>query len=136
MPSTTIEQLRREYISGLRRHVGTLQTELDQALAEIALAEQHLGITPAIDAPVKSADTSVNVKPDEFRGMTTDAAIKKLLSWGTSLSAPKIADLLYQGGQGTSKATVKANVYSALKRLKEKKAAIRGDDGLWQLVGD
>jgi hypothetical protein len=140
MSSTMIEQLRREYIAGLRRHLTALDTERTQVLSEIALAERGLGLTPTTAIPPIGAaipptpEPAINVKRDEFRGLTTDAAIKKLLSWGTPLSAPAIADLLFQGGLGTDAKAVKANVYSALKRLREKEIAVRGTDGLWLLI--
>jgi hypothetical protein len=134
-----LEQLQHDLVTALRRYVAELDIKRAKAMARLAALTEDDPENPQTKATptaavVSISEESISVLPNEFHGMTTDAAVKKLLSsYKVRLAPTAIARILHKGGQETDLGSIKSNVYAALERLKKKGDIIR-EEGLWRIV--
>lgn len=125
----------------------TLQEYYQKLLAEraalnaaIARVEADLGLAGSGNATVAplagaAGPMTGKVRPDEFFKMTTPEAIKRYLEIVKQPQGPKaIADGLKAGGILSEAKHFYANVFTALRRLRDQGAVVNTKTGGWGLV--
>ena len=111
------------------------KAELLKAMEAISpLAARQEGQLPM---PGFQGDRPVNSpEPGKFRGLTYKAATKKILQTSQQpLSAPEIADILYNSGYASNRQIIKTNIDGIFKRLRESNEIERvGETPSYRLV--
>jgi hypothetical protein len=146
--------------SDRKKDLGSELREVEQLLEFLRPLAERQGLAPTTPAPVPSqvsnfsgvtgVDATFSETPPAqeqgsngsgqpadlpYRGVpSTDAAYDYLLKDGGERSTPEIADALKAGGLESTSENYKVNIYTSLKRLRQRGMVERVGAGRWRAI--